>query len=59
MHSHLGVLGVTGFLMRDLAANPLDYVEGGPLERAAPRELSRSLDSTNPDLGRSRAAAAR
>ena len=31
MHSHLGVLGVTGFLMRNLAANPLDYVEGGPL----------------------------
>ena len=27
--SHLGVLGVTGFLMRDLRANPLDYVEGG------------------------------
>ena len=23
MHSHLGVLGVTGFLMRDLNANPL------------------------------------
>ena len=29
MHRHLGVLGVTGFLMRDPAANPLDYVEGG------------------------------
>ena len=29
MHTHLGVLGVTGFLMSDLAANPLDYVEGG------------------------------
>src|SRR5580765_5425234 len=26
---HLGVLGVTGFLMQDLQANPLDYVEGG------------------------------
>ena len=33
MHSHLGVVGVTGFLMRDLKANPLDYVEGGPLNR--------------------------
>jgi feruloyl esterase len=33
MHSHLGVLGVTGFLMRDLAANPLDYVEGGAFNR--------------------------
>ena len=49
MHSHLGVLGVTGFLMRDLAANPLDYVEGGPLN-ARREEISRSLDSTNPDL---------
>ena len=49
MHAHLGVLGVTGFLMRDLAANPLDYREGGPLN---PRriELSKVLDSTDPDL---------
>ena len=39
MHSHLGVLGVTGFLMKDLNANPLDYVEGGPLN-ARRRELS-------------------
>ena len=29
MHAHLGVLGVTGFLMKNLSANPLDYVEGG------------------------------
>jgi feruloyl esterase len=49
MHGHLGVLGVTGFLMRDLAANPLDYVEGGSLNRRR-EELSRVLDSTNPDL---------
>jgi feruloyl esterase len=48
-HSHLGVLGVTGFLMRDLSANPLDYVEGGPLNQRR-AELSRILDSTNPDL---------
>jgi feruloyl esterase len=49
-HTHLGVLGVTGFLMRDLAANPLDYTEGGSFE---PRrhELSAVLDSTDPDLG--------
>jgi feruloyl esterase len=49
MHSHLGVLGVTGFLMRDVSANPLDYLEGGPLN---PRreELSEWLDATNPDL---------
>ena len=49
MHSHLGVLGVTGFLMKDLTANPLDYVEGGALNRRR-QELSRILDSTNPDL---------
>lgn len=49
MHTHLGVLGVTGFLMRDLAANPLDYVEGGPLNQRR-QEISAVLDSTNPDL---------
>ena len=49
MHSHLGVLGVTGFLMRDLEANPLDYVEGGQWE-ARRHELSEWLDSTNPDF---------
>jgi feruloyl esterase len=49
MHSHLGVLGVVGFLMRDLNANPLDYVEGGPLNKRRV-ELSAILDSTNPDL---------
>jgi feruloyl esterase len=49
MHSHLGVLGVTGFLMGDVKANPLDYIEGGPLN-ARRVELSAILDSTNPDL---------
>jgi feruloyl esterase len=49
MHSHLGILGVTGFLMRDLTANPLDYVEGGPLNKRRV-ELSAIVDSTNPDL---------
>lgn len=49
MHTHLGALGVTGFLMRDLAANPLDYVEGGALNRRR-EELSPILDSTDPDL---------
>ena len=48
-HSHLGVLGVTGFLMKNVTANPLDYVEGGSLNRRR-KELSRILDSTNPDL---------
>ena len=49
MHSHLGVLGVTGFLMRDMAANPLDYVEGGRWN-ARRVEISRDLDATDPDL---------
>ena len=35
--------------MKDLKANPLDYVEGGALD-ARRREISQSLDSTNPDL---------
>ncbi|HEY7500581.1 MAG TPA: tannase/feruloyl esterase family alpha/beta hydrolase [Vicinamibacterales bacterium] len=51
MHRHLGVLGVTGFLMKDPDANPLDYVEGGPLS-ARRRQLSEWLDSTDPDLSR-------
>jgi tannase/feruloyl esterase len=49
MHAHLGILGVVGFLMKDLAANPLDYVEGGPLN-ARRMTLSTMLDGTNPDL---------
>ncbi len=51
MHAHLGILGVTGFLMRDVRANPLDYVEGGQLQ-ARRAELSAWLDSTDPDLSR-------
>ncbi len=54
VHSHLGVLGVTGFLMRDLTANPLDYVEGGGLA-ARRAEISPWLDATNPDLSAFRA----
>jgi feruloyl esterase len=49
VHSHMGGLGVTGFLMQNLKANPLDYVEGGVFD-ARRREISQSLDSTNPDL---------
>jgi hypothetical protein len=49
MHAHLGVLGVTGFLMKNLGANPLDYVEGGPFNQRR-QQLSAILDSTNPDL---------
>ena len=42
---------VTGFLMRDLRANPLDYVEGGQWNRRR-EELSAILDATDPDLSR-------
>ncbi len=49
MHTGLGILGVTGFLMQDLSANPLDYVEGGKYEKRR-QQLSKWLDSTDPDL---------
>jgi hypothetical protein len=49
MHSQLGIAGVTGFLMQDLSANPLDYVEGGKYNKRR-EEISQWLDSTNPDL---------
>ncbi len=49
MHTSLGILGVTGFLMQDIKANPLDYVEGGPLNKRR-EEISEWLDATNPDL---------
>ncbi len=49
LHGHLGVLGVTGFLMQNLSANPLDYVEGGPLNKRR-EQISEWLDSTSPDL---------
>jgi feruloyl esterase len=49
MHSHLGVLGVTGFLFQNLSANPLDYVEGGSLNQRR-EEISKWLDATDPDL---------
>ena len=39
MHAHLGVLGVTGFLMKNLSANPLDY---GPAGSASSYECSTS-----------------
>lgn len=49
VHSSLGVLGVTGFLMKDVNANPLDYKEDArTLERR--KLISGWLDATNPDL---------
>jgi len=49
LHSHLGILGVTGFLMQNLQANPLDYTEGGALNKRR-EEISQWLDATNSDL---------
>lgn len=49
IHTSLGVLGVTGFLMQNTKANPLDYVEGGALNKRR-EEISEWLDATNPDL---------
>ncbi len=49
VHSHLGVAGVTGFLMQDLKANSLDYVEGGQWNKRR-EEISKWFDATNPDL---------
>jgi feruloyl esterase len=49
MHTHLGILGVTGMLMQDLSANPLDYVEGGQWNSRR-EEISEWLDATDPDL---------
>jgi pimeloyl-ACP methyl ester carboxylesterase len=49
VHSSLGSLGVTGFLMQNLSANPLDYIEGkAMIERR--KQLSGWLDATDPDL---------
>ena len=49
MHTSLGVLGVTGFLMKDIKANPLDYAEGGRWNNRRV-EISEWLDAANPDL---------
>ncbi len=49
VHGSLGMLGVTGFLMQDIKANPLDYIEGGKWNKRR-EQLSEWLDSTNPDL---------
>jgi pimeloyl-ACP methyl ester carboxylesterase len=49
VHTSLGSLGVTGFLMRDLNSNPLDYTEGGQWNKRR-EEISEWLDATNPDL---------
>jgi pimeloyl-ACP methyl ester carboxylesterase len=47
-YNWIGVLGMSAFVMRDLGANPLDYVEGKHNPRR--EELSAVLDSDNPDF---------
>lgn len=47
--SALGSIGITGFLLRDLAANPLTFTETPELA-ARQRELSEWFDSNDPDL---------
>jgi feruloyl esterase len=49
VHSSLGVLGVTGFLMQNLSANPLDYTKGTAMNERR-KQISEWLDATNPDL---------
>ena len=48
-HSSLGILGVTGFLMQNLSANPLDYTEDEPMNKRR-KQISEWLDATDPDL---------
>ena len=48
-HGSLGTLGLTGFVMQNIKANPLDYVEGGEYNKRR-EQVSAWLDSTNPDL---------
>ena len=48
LHASLGTLGVTGFMMQDVKANPLDYDEQSFYNRRS--EISEWLDSTDPDL---------
>jgi pimeloyl-ACP methyl ester carboxylesterase len=49
LHTSLGVLGVTGFLMQNPSANPLDYAEGKAMNERR-KQISEWLDATNPDL---------
>ena len=49
LFAHIAVPGVAAGLMRDLNANPLDFVETDAITRRR-HELSEILDSTNPDL---------
>jgi feruloyl esterase len=50
LFAHIAVAGVAAGLLRDVNANTLDFVETEAITRRR-RELSETLDSTNPDLG--------
>jgi pimeloyl-ACP methyl ester carboxylesterase len=49
VHTSLGVLGVTGFMMKNPKANPLDFREEGAVAIRR-KQISEWLDATNPDL---------
>lgn len=49
VHSFMGVLGVNGFLMQNLSANPLDYKEDDAMIKRR-QQISEWLDATDPDL---------
>jgi hypothetical protein len=49
LFAHIAVPGVAAGLMRDLNANPLDFVDTEATTRRR-RELSEILDSASPDL---------
>jgi len=49
VHTSLGVLGVTGILMQDVSANPLDYTETKEMNKRR-KLVSEWLDATSPDL---------
>jgi feruloyl esterase len=55
LFTHLGILGATGFTMKNLTANSLDYVEGG-IYNDRRVEISAYLDGTNPNLNPFKAA---
>jgi Tannase and feruloyl esterase len=47
-HSALGILGVTGWLLQNLSANPLDFTEAAFARRR--QQVSEWADATDPDL---------
>jgi feruloyl esterase len=53
----LGSIGVNGFMMQDIGANPLDYDVDVYRERR--EQIAAWLDTTDPDLGRFRASGGR